>query len=61
MLKLYSVLGVNLMISFSGTVTIKILGGISFWSPVLFPKILSTIQNETNESARFRLLLIFPS
>ena len=49
------------MISFSGTVTIKILGGISFWSPVLFSKILSTIQNETNESARFRLLLIFPS
>ena len=44
------------MISFSGTVTIKILGGISFWSPVLFSKILSTIRNETNESARFRLL-----
>ena len=41
------------MISFSGTVIIKILGGISFWSPVLFSKILSTIRNE---SARFRLL-----
>ena len=44
------------MISFSGTVTIKSLGGISFWSPVLFSKILSTIRNETNESARFGLL-----
>ena len=40
------------MISFSGTVTIKILGGISSWSPVLFSKILSTIRNATNESAR---------
>ena len=38
------------MISFSGTVTIKVLVGINFWSPVLF------LRNETNESARFRLL-----